>query len=85
MKKTRHFAVSVFVLALVSNGFAQQTTATLTGIVTDSSGAPVGNVRVKATSVRTNTIRETTTNDAGSYSLPFLAAGEPPVGRPRTG
>ena len=56
--------------------FAQQTTATLTGIVTDSSGAPVPNVRVKATSTRTNAVRETTTNEAGSYSLPFLAAGE---------
>ncbi len=70
----KFFAVSSFLLA--ASAFAQQTTATLTGIVTDSSGAPVPNVKVKATSTRTNAVRETTTNEAGSYSLPFLAAGE---------
>lgn len=55
---------------------AQQTTATVTGIVTDSSGAPVADVKVKAVSKLTNAARETSTNDVGSYTLPFLAAGE---------
>lgn len=55
---------------------AQQTTATVTGIVTDTSGAPVADVKVKAVSRLTNAVRETTTNDVGSYTLPFLAAGE---------
>ncbi len=68
------FAFGLF-FALGSGAVAQQTTATVTGIVTDSSGAPIANVRVKATSTQTNAVRETTTNDAGSYSLPFLAAG----------
>ncbi len=61
---------------VAASALAQQTTATLTGIVTDASGAPVSNVRVRATSIRTNAVRETNTNDAGSYTLPFLAAGE---------
>ena len=73
---TKLFAVSTLLFALGISAFAQQTTATVTGIVTDSSGAPVANVRVKATSRQTNAVRETTTNEAGTYSLPFLAAGE---------
>ncbi|HEU0122322.1 MAG TPA: carboxypeptidase-like regulatory domain-containing protein [Bryobacteraceae bacterium] len=72
-------------LALTAPAWAQQTTATLTGIVTDSSGAPVDGVRVKATSTLTNTVRETTTNDAGSYTLPFLSAGEYTVETMKTG
>ena len=72
---TKSFFVSTLLFAFSTAALAQQTTATLTGIVTDSSGAPVANVRVKATSLATNTVRDTTTNEAGSYSLPFLAAG----------
>ena len=63
------------VLAMTTPMWAQQTTATLTGIVTDPSGAPVAAVKVKATSASTNSVRETTTNDAGSYTIPFLTAG----------
>ena len=66
---------SALLFALGSAAVAQQTTATVTGIITDASGAPVANVRVKATSTQTNAVRETNTNQAGSYSLPFLAAG----------
>ena len=73
---TKLFVVSFFVHTLGFSAWAQQTTATLTGIVTDASGALVANVKVKATSTQTNAVRETTTNEAGSYSLPFLAAGE---------
>mgnify|MGYP000107535982 CR=1 FL=1 len=71
----RLLTASALLFALGSAVVAQQTTATVTGIITDASGAPVANVRVKATRTQTNAVRETTTNEAGSYSLPFLAAG----------
>ena len=54
----------------------QQTTATLSGTVTDSSGAAVTGVAIKVTNLATNQIREAQTDAAGSYSMPFLAAGD---------
>ena len=76
MNLTKLFVSTFLSATLGYNAFAQQTTATLTGIITDSTGAPVANVRVKAISVQTSAVRETMTTDAGSYSLPFLAAGD---------
>lgn len=55
---------------------AQQTTATVVGTVTDSSGALVPGVLVKATNLSTNSSRETKTDESGSYSIPFLPAGQ---------
>ena len=55
---------------------AQQTTATLTGIITDPAGAVIPNVTVKATNLATNAVRETKTAETGSYTLPFLPAGD---------
>src|SRR5437764_4933527 len=55
---------------------AQQTTATLIGIITDPAGAAIPNVVVKATNLATNTTRETKTDESGSYTLPFLPAGD---------
>lgn len=54
----------------------QQTTATLSGSITDWSGAAVSGVVIKATNLATNQTREAETDSAGSYSLPFLAAGD---------
>ena len=70
---------SVCLLGLVVFGTmlsAQQTTATLTGNVTDATGASVAGVIIKATNQETNAARETISNEQGSYSLPFLSAGE---------
>ncbi len=72
---TKMYALPALFVA-VSIASAQQNTATLTGIITDASGAPVANVRIKATSASTNSVRETNTNEAGSYTIPFLTAGE---------
>ena len=55
---------------------AQQTTATLSGTVTDSSGAAVAGVAIKATNLGTNQTREAVTDAAGTYSIPFLPAGD---------
>ena len=54
---------------------AQQTTATLLGTVTDSSGAAVPGAKVRVANAATNANREAETGAAGNYSLPYLPAG----------
>jgi len=52
-----------------------QTTATILGVVLDSSGAPVTGARITATNVDTNVARKQTTAVDGSYSVTFLPVG----------
>ncbi len=49
--------------------------ATLSGIVTDPSGAAIANAKVVATNVATNVAISTNTNGHGFYSFPSLLAG----------
>jgi hypothetical protein len=62
-------------LAFVSPASAQSDRGTITGNVTDPSGAVVQNAKVTATSLDTGEVRETTTSGEGSYTLPELKAG----------
>ena len=55
--------------------FAQGTTATISGNVTDSSGSAVAGASVTATNLDTNVTRKQSTQDDGSYSLLFLPIG----------
>ena len=55
--------------------YAQQTSATLLGTVTDASGAAVAGVTVRATNLATNFNRQGVTDQAGSYSIRPLPAG----------
>jgi hypothetical protein len=55
---------------------AQMAGATLSGLVTDSSGAAIAGARVSATNVATREVREGETNGGGFYSLPNLLPGE---------
>lgn len=52
-----------------------QTTATLNGTVSDKSGAAVPNAEVNAINVDTRVERKVTSNDDGSFTIPFLAPG----------
>jgi hypothetical protein len=54
---------------------AQQTTATMVGNVTDSTGAAVVGATVTARNTGTNTLRTTKTEGDGKYSIPSLAPG----------
>lgn len=60
---------SIFVL------FAQSERGTITGAVSDSSGAVVPGATVTITNTATNTATTLTTNQTGSYTAPSLAAG----------
>src|SRR5579884_306871 len=51
-------------------------TGTITGRVTDPSGAVVPGVQITAVHLATNTARTTTTNDQGNYVLPDLQVGK---------
>ena len=51
---------------------AQQYLGTLTGEITDASGAKIANADVSATDVTTHFTTRTKTNGSGGYSIPFL-------------
>ena len=59
----------------VFSAFAQDTTATVIGNVTDSSGASVVGAKVTIRNASTNTTRSTVTDSSGQYSVPSLPAG----------
>lgn len=54
--------------------FGQSDRGTITGTVTDSSGAVISDATVTATDTATGAIRTATTSNSGSYTLPELPA-----------
>src|SRR5260370_32104168 len=72
MSKAQRIFLCVIFCASV---FAQDYRATLTGQVSDASGAFVPNATIKATNLGTNSGAEAKTNESGSYTLPYLQPG----------
>lgn len=64
---------------------AQVEQATITGTVTDQSGAVVPRARVTVTNVETGIPSETQTNAEGRYTLPYLHPGQYEVGVEKEG
>src|SRR6266853_4073473 len=62
-------------LVLAPTASAQKTSGTITGTLTDPSGAVVPGATVSVVNERTAAARETMTNEEGSFSLPELEAG----------
>ncbi len=54
---------------------AQEFRGTITGSVTDPSGAAVPGVRVEARNIDTSAVTPATTNQSGIYTIPFLVPG----------
>lgn len=54
---------------------AQMNRGTLTGSVTDSTGAVVPGVKIIITNTGTNARFETTSNETGTYTMPNLPPG----------
>ena len=76
MKRFSTIFQVVVVLALVLGGVAcAQSTATLTGTVSDPTGAMVTGAAVKVHSLDTNADREVTTDSSGVYVVPSLLPG----------
>ncbi|HEX4486271.1 MAG TPA: carboxypeptidase-like regulatory domain-containing protein, partial [Terriglobales bacterium] len=69
-------ALAVVAIACTGhNAFAQSGRASITGVVTDSSGAVVQDVSVTATNTATGVATSAKTNAAGTYSLLQLQPG----------
>jgi hypothetical protein len=71
--------ISALVVALVSLprfAIAQGTTATISGRITDTTGAIITNAKVQATNILNGSDNVTTTNPSGVYVLPNLSPGE---------
>lgn len=71
----RIFLVVLVLLACAAPTMAQSATATLSGNVTDPTGAVIANANVKAINTATNLERKTTTNNDGYFTLPLLPPG----------
>jgi len=65
--------------------FGQTTTATLSGVIRDSNGGVLPNVRISARNTGTGGTRETRTDSAGRYSLTNLEPGQYEIRAERTG
>jgi outer membrane receptor protein involved in Fe transport len=69
-------AIPLVLLALLpAPALAQTTYATITGTVTDSSGAVISGATVVATNVETSVTTKTVTNSDGVYTVPQLREG----------
>jgi Carboxypeptidase regulatory-like domain/TonB-dependent Receptor Plug Domain len=77
-------AAFAFVCLSISSVFAQSETGSITGTVTDPSGAAVANAKVTVTNAATTAVRNTTSGTSGVYSVtnlqpaPYLVKVEAP-------
>lgn len=82
LSKMKVIYVGILVLAAFAMSFcittptrAQVAGATLSGTVTDATGAVVANAKISVTNTATNITRDTTTDTAGLYTVPNLLPG----------
>lgn len=59
----------------ITPAYGQEVRASITGLVTDSSGAAVANATVRVVNVASRVAVTTTTNETGNYVTPFLPPG----------
>jgi outer membrane receptor protein involved in Fe transport len=71
---TEFFAIAIL-LAVTNPAIGQLSTATLTGVVRDSSGAVVPNAQVVLKNVQTNVERRSVSNSTGSYTFLNVTPG----------
>src|SRR5271155_3469780 len=62
-------------LATPQRSLAQEFRGTLTGQVTDPSGAVIANAKVTATNAETGSIYSETSSDTGVYYIPYVVPG----------
>src|SRR5947209_18048728 len=68
-------AICLFLLFLLSAAVAQENTASITGTVTDDTGAAIKGATVTAKDIDRGTSLVTRTNDSGAYDLPRVPVG----------
>ena len=74
MRKHRIGSIALLGVLVASVGFAQ-TNATLTGTVSDGSGAVIPAAEVEIANMDTGETYTTATNESGSYTIPFIKPG----------
>jgi hypothetical protein len=75
LNKLMSFLLLTLLLACAAPAaLAQSDRGTLTGTVTDPTGAVVANAKVTATNLDTGEVRTVTTSDEGNYTMPELSA-----------
>jgi hypothetical protein len=72
----RQATLLMFALGVLCSLHAQTITGTITGTVTDASGAVVPNAKIVATNTGTGVQTSAVTTAAGIYNIPFLAVGQ---------
>ncbi len=73
--KAAPFYLFLLVCFWFQNGLQAQTVSSITGTITDSSGAIVANATVTVTNNATNVTKKVTSNSAGSYTVSDLLPG----------
>src|SRR5262245_29598392 len=79
------YALVLALLLTCFPGFAQQGRGTISGSVTDPSGAAVPGANITITNVGTNAVFSTQSNEEGFFTAPGLAVGEYIVNAERQG
>jgi len=79
------FLLIVFIPLLLVPVYGQTTTGTISGVVTDPSGAVVAGATVTLANSETGLVRTTTTGTAGEYTAPDLSPGSYVVAIKQTG
>src|SRR5262249_1021148 len=79
------FRAALIMLLISAAAFGQTTTATVAGVIRDSTGAVVPDAKIVASNALTGAARETTTDTDGRYSLTNLGPGQYDVRAERTG
>lgn len=72
----RRFAVALAVSVLAVQAFAQEFRASISGQVTDSTGAVITGATVLVRNLERNTFTETVSNNVGRYVVEFLLPGQ---------
>jgi hypothetical protein len=67
--------IVVFFMTWVGTAAGQTPTATVSGVVRDSSGGVIPNAKITLKSTTKGTVRETSTDDQGRYNLPGVDPG----------
>src|SRR5258706_10259426 len=72
----RHVGLALGLFVASTMAVAQETRASLRGIVADATGSAIPGVSMQVTNVGTGVTLTTTTNDAGLYQFLFLNPGK---------
>jgi hypothetical protein len=72
----RLLCLLLLIFVAVTTTYAQTETATISGLITDETGAVVPGAEVKLQSVERGAVRTTTTNNAGIYVFPSVQPGQ---------